>query len=78
VNVCGGYTTERITSNSGSSCSKTVDCGKAAAAIECDSPDAGDAVGNSDARQASAAIECVTPDAGDTVANGDARQASAA
>ena len=28
-------------------------------------PDAGDAVGNGDARQAAAAIECVIPDAGD-------------
>ena len=38
-------------------------------------PDAGDAVGNGDARQASAVIECVIPDAGDAVGNGDARQA---
>ena len=38
-------------------------------------PDAGDAVGNGDARQASAATECVIPDAGDAVGNGDARQA---
>ena len=41
-------------------------------------PDAGDAVGDGDARQASAAIECAIPDAGDAVGNGDARQASAA
>ena len=34
-------------------------------------PDAGDAVGNGDARQASAAMECVIPDAGDAVGNGD-------
>ena len=40
-------------------------------------PDAGDAVGNGDARQAAAAIECVIPDAGDAVGNGDARQAAA-
>ena len=45
--------------------------------IECVIPDAGDAVGNGDARQASAARECVIPDAGDAVGNGDARQASA-
>ena len=38
-------------------------------------PDAGDAVGNGDARQASAVIECVMPDAGDAIGNGDARQA---
>ena len=44
---------------------------------ECFIPDAGDAVGDGDARQASAVIECVTPDAGDAVADGDARQASA-
>ncbi len=36
-------------------------------------PDAGDAVGNGDARQASAVLECVHPDAGDAVGNGDAR-----
>ena len=41
-------------------------------------PDAGDAVGNGDARQAPAVIECDIPDAGDAVGNGDARQASAA
>ena len=46
--------------------------------MECDSPDAGDAVADGDARQASAVIECVNPDAGDAVGNGDARQASAA
>ena len=40
-------------------------------------PDAGDAVGNGDARQAAAVIECVIPDAGDAVGNGDARQAAA-
>ena len=40
-------------------------------------PDAGDAVGNGDARQASAVLECVIPDAGDAVGNGDARQAAA-
>ena len=34
-------------------------------------PDAGDAVGNGDARQATAATECVTPDAGDAVGNGE-------
>ena len=45
--------------------------------MECANPDAGDAVGNDDARQASAATECVSPDAGDAVANGDARQAAA-
>ena len=48
-----------------------------ASAAEC-VPDAGDAVGNGDARQASAVIECVIPDAGDAVGDGDARQASAA
>ena len=42
---------------------------------ECLIPDAGDAVGDDDARQASAAIECEVPDAGDAVADGDARQA---
>ena len=40
-------------------------------------PDAGDAVGNGDARQATALRECGNPDAGDAVGNGDARQASA-
>ena len=40
-------------------------------------PDAGDAVGNGDARQASAVMECANPDAGDAVGNGDARQAAA-
>ena len=45
--------------------------------IECAIPDAGDAVGNGDARQAAAVIECVIPDAGDAVGNGDARQAAA-
>ena len=40
-------------------------------------PDAGDAVGNGDARQASAVMNA-QPDAGDAVGNGDARQASAA
>ncbi len=35
------------------------------AAIECVIPDAGDAVGNGDARQAAAATECANPDAGD-------------
>ena len=44
---------------------------------ECVHPDAGDAVGNGDARQADAVIECVIPDAGDAVGNGDARQATA-
>ena len=46
--------------------------------MECVRPDAGDAVGNGDARQASAELECVIPDAGDAVGNDDARQASAA
>ncbi len=46
-----------------------------AAAIECVIPDAGDAVGNDDARQA-CSFECVIPDAGDAVGDGDARQAS--
>ena len=41
--------------------------------IECVTPDAGDAVGNGDARQASAVIECAIPDAGDAVGNVDAR-----
>ena len=41
------------------------------------SSDAGDAVGDGDARQGSAAVKCVVPDAGDAVGNGDARQATA-
>jgi len=51
---------------------------QAAAATECGTPDAGDAVGNRDAREAAAAIECATPDAGDAVGNRDAREAGAA
>ena len=35
---------------------------------ECVIPDAGDAVGDGDARQACADQECVIPDAGDAVA----------
>ena len=50
---------------------------QAAAARECGTPDAGDAVGDGDARQAAAVPECGTPDAGDAVGDGDARQASA-
>ena len=44
---------------------------------ECAAPDAGDAVGNGDARQAQCSTECAIPDAGDAVGNGDARQAAA-
>ena len=40
-------------------------------------PDAGDAVGDGDARQASCSYRMRIPDAGDAVGNGDARQASA-
>ena len=78
VNVCGGYGLKHINSRCGSSCSKTVDCGKVAAAIECAIPDADHAVGDDDARQASAARECANPDAGDAVGNDDTRQAAAA
>ena len=77
MNVCGGYTTERTRSNSGSSCSKTVNCSCAGAVIECSRPDTGDAVADGCARQAGAVIECLKPDAGDAVGNDDARQADA-
>ena len=40
------------------------------------SPDAGDAVGNVDARQTVQLENALSPDAGDAVGNGDARQAS--
>ena len=40
-------------------------------------PDAGDAVGDDDARQATAVTECAHPDTGDAVGDGDARQAVA-
>ena len=56
---------------------KKCHCGQAAASPEGPIPDAGDAVGDRDARQATAAIEGRLPDAGDAIRNRDTRQALA-
>ena len=57
---------------------KKCHCGQAGAVSEGLTPDAGDAVGDRDARQAGAVIEGAPPDASDAVTNRDARQAAAA